>query len=115
MKARIKKTGEIVNIAEHATIELEMCDSYGDPVCLVPEDIELIQEQSVDEHWQDVRERAAIAAMQGTTTILGSDVFRDIIVAGYPSGKEKTYPKEIADFAIACADALVEELKKEVK
>ena len=114
MKARIKKTGEIVNIAEHATIELEMCDSYGDPVCLVPEDIELIQEQSVDEHWQDVRERAAIAAMQATTTILGSNVFRDIIVAGYPSGK-KTYPKEIADFTVACADALVEELKKEAK
>ena len=44
MKARIKKTGEIVNIAEYATIELEMCDSYGDPVCLAPEDIELIQE-----------------------------------------------------------------------
>ena len=88
-----------------------MCDSYGDPVCLAPEDIELIQEQSVDEHWQDVRERAAIAAMQGTTTILGSNVFRDIIVAGY-RGKEKTYPKEIADFAIACADALVEELKR---
>ena len=42
MKARIKKTGEIVNIAEYATIELEMCDSYGDPVCLAPEDIELI-------------------------------------------------------------------------
>ena len=114
MKARIKKTGEIVNIAEHATIELEMCDSYGNPVCLAPEDIELIQEQSVDEHWQDVRERAAIAAMQGTTTILGRDAFREIIIAGYTSEK-KTYPKEIADFTVACADALVEELKKEVK
>ena len=34
MKARIKKTGEIVNIAEYATIELEMCNSYGDSVCL---------------------------------------------------------------------------------
>ena len=112
MKARIKKTGEIVNIAEHATIELEMCDSYGDPVCLAPEDIELIQEQSVDEHWQDVRECAAIAAMQGTTTILGSDAFRDIIVSVYPSGKERTYPKEIAYFAVACANALVEELKR---
>ena len=115
MKARIKKTGEIVNIAEYATRELEMCDSYGDPVCLAPEDIELIQEQSVDEHWQDVRERAAIAAMQRTITILGSNVFRDIIVAGYSSGKEKTYPKEIADFAVACADSLIEGLKKEVK
>ena len=114
MKARIKKTGEIVNIAEYATIELEMCDSYGDPICLAPEDIEIIQEQSVDEHWQDVRERAAISAMQGTITILSSSdryAFKDIVVEGY-RGNEKTYPKEIAQFAVACADALIEELKK---
>ena len=80
--------------------------------------IELIQEQSVNEHWQDVRERAAIAAMQETTTILGSgdrSVFSDIIVAGYPSGKERTYPKEIANFAVACANALVEKLKRKYK
>ena len=64
MKARIKKTGEIVNIAEYATIELEMCDSYGDPICLAPEDIEIIQDVAEDEHWQDLRERSAIAAIQ---------------------------------------------------
>ena len=97
MKARIKKTGEIVNIAEYATIELEMCDSYGDPVCLAPEDIELIQEQSVDEHWQDVRERAAIAAMQGVIGLFSS----------------LDYNKEtIAELAVAQANALIEELKR---
>lgn len=101
MKARIKKTGEIVNIAEHATIELEMCDSYGDPVCSAPEDIELIQEQSVDEHWQDVRERAAIAAMQG------------ILYAPIVDGIDHNPSKEhIAELTVACADALVEELKR---
>ena len=42
---------------------------------------------------------------------LGSNVLRDIIVTGY-SGKEKTYPKEIAEFAIACADSLIEGLKR---
>lgn len=66
-----------------------------------------------EKHWQDVKERAAIAAMQGTITILGSGdryVFRDVVIEGY-SGKEKTYPKEIAEFAVACADALVEKLK----
>lgn len=117
MKARIKKTGEIVNIAEYATIELEMCDSYGDPVCLAPEDIEIIQDVAEDEHWQDVRERAAIAAMQGTITILGSSdrsAFTEVVVAGY-RGKEKTYPKEIAEFAIACADSLIEKLKRKYK
>ena len=97
MKARIKKTGEIVNIAEYATIELEMCDSYGDPICLNPEDIELIQEPTKDEHWQDVREHAAIAAMQGVMNFFGSI----------------DYNKEtIAKLAVEQADALIDELKK---
>lgn len=30
---------------------------------------------------------------------------------GY-KGNERTYPKEIAQFSVACADALIEELKK---
>ena len=96
MKARIKKTGEIVNIAENATIELEMCDSYGNPICLEPEDVELIQEQIEDEHWQDVRERAAIAAVQGflsNSSLTGS-------------------PIEYVKTAICYANTLIEELKK---
>lgn len=97
MKAKIRKTGEIVNIAEYATIELEMCDSYGDPVCLAPEDVEIIQEQTVDEHWQDVRERSAIAAMQGVMNFFGSI----------------DYNKEtIAKLAVEQADALIEQLKE---
>ena len=114
MKAKIKKTGEIVNIAEYAKITLEQCDSWGNPIEIKPEDIELIQEQTEDEHWQHVRERAAIAAMQGTITILGSSdryAFVDVVVEGY-RGNEKTYPKEIAQFSVDCANALIEELKK---
>ena len=73
------------------------------------------QQEPTQDHWQDVRERAAIAAMQGTITILSNSdrtAFREIVVEGY-RGKEKTYPKEIAEFAVACADALVEKLKGE--
>lgn len=64
--------------------------------------------------WQALRNQAAIAAMQGTITLLGSSdryAFAEVIVEGY-NGEEKTYPKEIAQFAVACANALVEELKK---
>ena len=114
MKARIKKTGEIVNLASYATITLEQHDSWGNPIDVKPEEIELIQEPTEDEHWQDVRERAAIAAMQGTITILSNSdryAFREIVIEGY-KGNEKTYPNEIAQFAVACADALIEELKK---
>ena len=114
MKARIKKTGEIVNISEYAYITLEQCDSWENPIEMKPEEVELIQEVTEDEHWQDIREHAAIAAMQGTMTILGSNdrgAFREIVLEGY-RGKERTYPKEIAEFAVTCADALIEELKK---
>ena len=44
MKARIKKTGEIVNVAEYAKIALEQCDSFGNPVELSPDEVELIDE-----------------------------------------------------------------------
>lgn len=51
----------------------------------------------VPDEWQGVRIQAAIAAMQGTITTLGSS---DICAS------------EIAQFAVACADAIVEQLKK---
>ena len=40
MKARIKKTGEIVNLASYATIALEQHDSWGNPIEVKPEEIE---------------------------------------------------------------------------
>lgn len=100
MKAKIKATGEIVNLASYATITLDKCDSWGNPIELKPEEVELISEQAVDEHWQDVRERAAIAAMQGLSA-------NPNLV--YDNGEEKI---NIIARAIRYADALVEQLKK---
>lgn len=65
MKARIKKTGEVVNLASYAMLTLESCDSWGNPIEVKPEEVELITDITEDEHWQDVRERAAIAALSG--------------------------------------------------
>ena len=97
MKAKIKKTGEIVSIAEFARIALDKCDSWGNTIQLRPEEVELIQEPTEDEHWQDVRERAAIAAMQGVMNFFGSI----------------DYDKEtIAKLAVEQADALIEQLKE---
>lgn len=97
MKARIKKTGEIVNLAEYAKIALDQCDSWGNPVEMKPEEVELIADDIVgDERWEDVRERAAIAAMQG------------LIADPRRTGNPAVYAK----VAIGFADALVEGLKK---
>lgn len=42
MKVLIKKTGEIVNAASYAKVELDMCNSYGDPIDLPLDEIELV-------------------------------------------------------------------------
>ncbi len=48
MKARIKKTGEIINIAEYARVVLDVCDSYGNPLELWFDEVEILQDKSDD-------------------------------------------------------------------
>lgn len=40
MKAKLKKTGEIINIAEYDMVKLDKCDSYGNPIEIPYEDVE---------------------------------------------------------------------------
>ena len=65
-----------------------------------PEDVELIQEQTEDEHWQDIREHAAIAAMQA------------LIKEVYDSKNNYLLAELVARNSVKYADSLVEELKK---
>lgn len=124
MKARIRKTGEIVDVVCYGGSALRRSAALDYVKYIDSQGVEHSEsnhlnyywdfepiETATDKHWQDIRECAAIAAMQGTITILGSNAFPDVVVEGY-KGKEKTYPKEIAQFAVACANALVEELKE---
>ena len=55
-----------------------------------------IKKTGEDEHWQDVRERAAIAALNGLLSNPSND------------GSFEDFAKD----AVSCADALIEELKK---
>ena len=98
MKAKIKATGEIVKLAEYAKITLDMCDSYGNPIELKPEDVELISDDNGDASttdWNQVRVQASIGAMQ---VILGKT--------------NCCIYKDIAAQAVGYADALIKELKK---
>ena len=91
------------------TVDCHYRTSDGEKECVFQNHII----QAPDE-WRYIRIQAAIAAMQGTITLLGSSdryAFTDVVVEGY-KGEEKTYPKEITHFAVACANALIEELKK---
>lgn len=111
MKARIRATGEIVKLAEYAKITLDMCDSYGNPIELKPEDVELISDDKGDSSttdWNQVRVQASIAAMQAQLTnpeILECVTSYDLI--------DGTASEKVAKMAVKYAHALVEELKKE--
>ncbi len=109
MKVRIKKTGEIVNLASYAMITLDQCDSWGNPIEMKPEDVELVDDETAElelyeqwgyenplqDYWQDVRERAAIAAMQGLLT----------------DSNKVGSAKDFAETAVEYANALIEQLK----
>lgn len=93
---------------------VQLKDSY---IITKADQMEFENENSVSTStdWEQVRINTAIAAMQGTITILSSSdrsAFREIVVEGF-HGDKKTYPNEIAEFAIACADELVKRLKGE--
>lgn len=87
MKAKIRKTGEIINIAEYAKIELNVCDSYGNPIQLKPDDIELIPDVKEDNcpniDWEQRRfelAKAAMIAMIGSEKVGRGEVTADRIV-----------------------------------
>ena len=100
MKAIIKKTGEVLEVAEYAKVAMDVCDSYGNPLEYGLDEIEIVEDvnRSPDIYWQQVTNQAAIGAMQVMLT--KQDV--------------QLFVEDIAEFSVKYARALVEELKKDV-
>lgn len=99
MKARIRKTGEIVEVY-HEPQHGQQTVIYKEAVFVngrmfTENELEFILEES---HWQDVRERAAIAALGGLM----------------PNSEQRGDFTYFAVWAVEYADALVEQLKKKV-
>lgn len=94
MKAKIKKTGEIVDVTrnKHGFYVDENRVGY------TLNELDFGNEEN--EHWQDVRERASIAAIQG------------MLSCGEGAFSYQGITDEIAKAAIDYADALIERLKK---
>ena len=95
MKARIKKTGEIVNLASYATITLDVCDSLGNPIEMKPEEIELIQDKTNNFDWQSFRNQAA----------------KDILCAIIPR-YEGSIDGNVVEYAMFITDELISKLKE---
>ena len=110
MKARVKSTGVLVDVipkvnvnAQHSKDYLYVCDN------MVYRECEL-DFSAID--WEQRRYELAKDAMQGILS--DNTVFSYACSeADYKKGEIHTIPKGIAQFAIACADALINELKGE--
>ena len=99
MKARMKESGEIVTLAPYARIALDQCDSWGNPVEVAPEEIELVQ----DSDWQAFRAEAA------------KDILCAILNGGTASGMIGLVAEKesIVKRAMEIADELINQLKEE--
>ena len=91
MKARIKATGEIIDIAEYSTIYAENFDT-----CFYPDELEILDNS--EDYWTRLEHQAAIAAMGG--------------ICGNTSYDNTTWT-DMAEDAIKAAHALVEKMKEE--
>lgn len=105
MKARIKKTGEIINLADYARITLDKCDSWGNPIEVSHDEVELIQEMDgsmID--WEQRRYEIAKDMLPQAAISVNVDA------KDWMNGM--SYPEASAIVALSYADALIEQLKK---
>lgn len=93
MKARIKKTGEIINIANYAKVTLDQCDSWGDPIELGFDEVEILQEPTSNIDWEQRRYEIVKEASIAMIRFQASD-------------------EERVKWAIDLADTLIAELRK---
>lgn len=100
MKARIKKTGEIINIANYAKVTLDQCDSWGNPIELEFDEVEILQEPTSDIYWEQRRYEISKSVLQG------------FCANSEPSIAQGTTFQQITGWSIEIADILIAELKK---
>ena len=111
MKARVKATGDIIDIAEYSTIYAENFDT-----CFYPNELEILDNS--DDYWARLEHQYAGMEMQVTS----ENFFKDYCdyCAGFGEIDIDEVKATMKDFADAMADvcyyfthALVEKYKKE--
>lgn len=99
VKARIKATGEIIDIASYARVTLSKCDSYGDPLELGFDEVEILTEKTDDIDWEQRRYELAKELMKG----FASNPHNQCVDAT---------TETLAQWSVGGADALIAELQK---
>ena len=112
MKVRVKATGEVLEIASYATIPMECCDSFGEPLRFCLDDVEILsegndlKESEVPDYWTRLEHQYAGMAMQGMLS-------NSVVELDY-EGDEGCF-QAVANMAYRFAHALVKKMKEERK
>ena len=99
MKAKIKATGEIINIADYARVVLDKCDSFGNPVEFGFDEVEILSDHTSSIDWEQVRIKASIEVMKPLAGSMCPFI-------------EDHKIQWIVSNSVRIADALIAELKK---
>ena len=106
MKARVKKTGEIVD--GKAMVSFNGDDFYLDELEVIQDDTDKLYDELDVAYWENMKHQYAGMAMQGmlTNEKLMLDLHRAF-------GKDESMDITIPEFAIDIANTLVKKLKEE--
>lgn len=109
MKAKIKSTGEIVEVSPNGVTSVQRtCTKYATKDGRELIDLALEFLPNID--WEQRRYEIAKEAMSGILSSEHSTGYASL-AAEYSKNEKHTYPKAISRYAVACADALIKELK----
>lgn len=108
VKARIKATGEIIDIASYARVTLSKCDSYGDPLELGFDEVEILTEKTDGIDREQRRYEIAKAMLPAIYLDDGQAERADDSDLGFEYKSVQHCAREAVDFA----DALIAELQK---
>lgn len=108
VKARIKATGEIIDIASYARVTLSKCDSYGDPLELGFDEVEILTEKTDGIDWEQRRYEIAKEMLAAIYLDDGNAERADKSKLGFEFKSVQGSARE----AVRMADGLIAELQK---
>lgn len=120
MKVRVKKTGEVLNVAEYAKVATDHCNDWGNPIEYSLDEIEIIPDepQEAETPAVDWEQRRYEIARDVLVSRIDSENERILsLINGQTeataSGIVKQLCEALIKSSVVYADELIKELRKE--
>lgn len=123
MKAKLKNTGEIINIADYATVSLDRCDSYGTPIQIGFDEVEeFLDDNGLPLGFEKQMKAPRPIMLEPIPTVdweqrryeLAKEYSKEFVRLQHYKGMSETgvVSSKVSEWSVELADAIIEELKK---